>query len=68
MQQSWRRIVFKVHAYYFWYLYYHDATFGQNGVALIDLPHRDYYEIQQFEQGADGSILINGFSGSGYTL
>ncbi len=44
-----------------------DATFGQNGVALFDLPdgdyyNGDYYEIQQLEQGTDGSILINGSS------
>ncbi|CAH1080717.1 Delta-60 repeat domain-containing protein [Candidatus Nitrotoga sp. 1052] len=45
-----------------------DATFGQNGVALFDLPDRDYYNIQQLEQSADGSILINGLSGNGYTL
>ncbi len=45
-----------------------DATFGQNGVALIGLPNGDFYGIQQLEQGADGSILINGSSGSGYTL
>ena len=42
-----------------------DATFGQNGVALFDLPNGDHYEIQQLEQGADGSILINGSNGSG---
>ncbi|WP_239289613.1 hypothetical protein [Candidatus Nitrotoga sp. 1052] len=35
-----------------------DATFGQNGVALFDLPNEYYYDIQQLEQGADGSILI----------
>jgi uncharacterized delta-60 repeat protein len=45
-----------------------DATFGQNGVALFDLPNRYYYEIQQLEQGADGSILINGSSGNGPIL
>ncbi|WP_239292764.1 hypothetical protein [Candidatus Nitrotoga sp. 1052] len=36
-----------------------DATFGQNGVALFDLPNGYGYTIQQLEQGADGSILIN---------
>ncbi len=35
-----------------------DATFGQNGVALFDLPNEYYYDVQQLEQGADGSILI----------
>ena len=45
-----------------------DATFGQNGVALFDLPNGDHYAIQQLEQGADGSILINGSSGSGLVL
>ena len=35
-----------------------DATFGQNGVALFDLPNGLYSEVQQLEQGADGSILI----------
>ncbi|CAH1083720.1 Delta-60 repeat domain-containing protein [Candidatus Nitrotoga sp. 1052] len=39
-----------------------DATFGQNGVALFDLPNGDNYAIQQIEQGADGSILINGYT------
>ena len=43
-----------------------DATFGQNGVALIDLPN--VYRVQQIEQGADGSILINGSSASGLVL
>ncbi|CAG9933905.1 hypothetical protein [Candidatus Nitrotoga arctica] len=43
-----------------------DATFGQNGVALFDLPN--VYAIQQLEQGADGSILINGASSSGFVL
>ncbi|MFZ1318995.1 MAG: hypothetical protein WAQ56_06755, partial [Candidatus Nitrotoga sp.] len=45
-----------------------DATFGQNGVVLFDPPNKDYYTIQQLEQGADGSILISGFSGVSYTL
>jgi uncharacterized delta-60 repeat protein len=45
-----------------------DATFGQNGVALFNLPNKDYYNIQQLEQGADGSILINGLSETGYSL
>ncbi|MCE9550177.1 MAG: hypothetical protein K8R50_04100, partial [Betaproteobacteria bacterium] len=45
-----------------------DATFGQNGVALLELPNGDYYEIQQLEQGADGSILTIGSSGSGLVL
>lgn len=36
-----------------------DATFGQNGVALFDLPNQYSYDVQQLEQGADGSILIN---------
>jgi uncharacterized delta-60 repeat protein len=45
-----------------------DATFGQNGVALFDLPNGDYYEATQLEQGADGSILINGFNGNGLVL
>ncbi|MDP1854611.1 MAG: hypothetical protein Q8K74_00970 [Candidatus Nitrotoga sp.] len=35
-----------------------DATFGENGVALFDLPNQYYYDVQQLEQGADGSILI----------
>ena len=35
-----------------------DTTFGQNGVALFDLPNQYYYDVQQLEQGADGSILI----------
>ena len=39
-----------------------DATFGQNGVALFDLPNGDNYAIQQIEQGADGSIVINGYT------
>ncbi|RFC36922.1 MAG: delta-60 repeat domain-containing protein [Candidatus Nitrotoga sp. LAW] len=45
-----------------------DARFGQNGVALFDLPNEYYYNIQQLEQGADGSILIIGSSGSGLVL
>ncbi|MEQ1742487.1 MAG: hypothetical protein ABL869_08330 [Candidatus Nitrotoga sp.] len=45
-----------------------DATFGQNGVALFDLPNGYYYEIQQIEQDTDGSILINGSSGNGPIL
>ncbi|CAH1194974.1 Delta-60 repeat domain-containing protein [Candidatus Nitrotoga sp. BS] len=45
-----------------------DATFGQNGVALFDLPNGDYYEVLQLEQGADGSILINGSNWSGFVL
>ncbi|WP_239234352.1 hypothetical protein [Candidatus Nitrotoga sp. BS] len=45
-----------------------DATFGQNGVTLFDLPNGNSYEIQQLEQGADGSILINGSNGSGFVL
>ena len=35
-----------------------DTTFGQNGVALFDLPNQYSYDVQQLEQGADGSILI----------
>ncbi|WP_239287475.1 hypothetical protein, partial [Candidatus Nitrotoga sp. 1052] len=45
-----------------------DATFGQNGVALFDLPIGYYNHVEQLEQGADGSILINESSGSSYTL
>ncbi|MBK8569043.1 MAG: hypothetical protein IPN81_03210 [Nitrosomonadales bacterium] len=45
-----------------------DTTFGQNGVALFNLPNGDHYAIQQLEQGADGSILINGSNGSGLVL
>ncbi len=45
-----------------------DASFGQNGVALFNLPNGDYYEVQQIEQGADGSILINGSSRNGPIL
>ncbi|WP_239290760.1 hypothetical protein, partial [Candidatus Nitrotoga sp. 1052] len=43
-----------------------DATFGQNGIALFDLPNVD--RVQQIEQGADGSILINGSNASGLVL
>ncbi|RFC32027.1 MAG: delta-60 repeat domain-containing protein [Candidatus Nitrotoga sp. MKT] len=45
-----------------------DTTFGQNGVALFNLPNGDHYAIQQLEQGADGSILINGSNGNGLVL
>ena len=45
-----------------------DATFGQNGVALFDLPNGYGYDVQQLEQGADGSILINVSSSSDHVL
>ncbi|CAH1385536.1 Delta-60 repeat domain-containing protein [Candidatus Nitrotoga sp. M5] len=45
-----------------------DPSFGLSGVALFDLPNEGYYGIQQLEQGADGSILINGSAASDYVL